>query len=275
MGFAKCELIQKPSDDVNSVDFAPTQISYSDGQILNIIDTKTTKILAQLDVKSDKINKIKFNGSNLIIGLDNGYALQMDPKGNKKILINPAKTGIISGVTSINLAKDRIIFTLGNNNLIIYDTINNIYKVSNLAINSKITATLVQDNSLYIASFDRTIYKLDLATLELSQIMKTPNLPTALERINGELIIGLIDGNLIYKNKIHRISKKQISTIKINNQNIYIGDWGSNLYIYDSNLNLKNSTKIGYDAILDMFINTNSQIILWNRAIFSCDFGIE
>ena len=65
------------------------------------------------------------------------------------------------------------------------------------------------------------------------------------------------------------------SLVRDDNDNIYIGDWDSNLYIYDLNLNLKNSTKIGYDSILDMFISKNSQVILWNSAIFSCNFGIE
>ena len=105
--------------------------------------------------------------------------------------------------------------------------------------------------------------------------MQTSNLPTAMIDLNQELIIGLIDGNIIYKDKIYKISNNQISTIKIYKDDIYIGDWDSNLYIYDLNLNLKNSTKIGYDSILDMFISKNSQIILWNRAIFSCNFGIE
>lgn len=105
--------------------------------------------------------------------------------------------------------------------------------------------------------------------------MQTSNLPTAMMDLNQELIIGLIDGNIIYKDKIYKISNNQISTIKIYKDNIYIGDWDSNLYIYDLNLNLKNSTKIGYDSILDMFISKNSQVILWNSAIFSCNFGIE
>ncbi|MCR8690280.1 MULTISPECIES: hypothetical protein [unclassified Campylobacter] len=105
--------------------------------------------------------------------------------------------------------------------------------------------------------------------------MQTSNLPTAMMDLNQELIIGLIDGNIIYKDKIYKISNNQISTIKIYKDNIYIGDWDSNLYIYDLNLNLKNSTKIGYDSILDIFISKNSQVILWNSAIFSCNFGIE
>ncbi|WP_086256949.1 hypothetical protein [Campylobacter vicugnae] len=105
--------------------------------------------------------------------------------------------------------------------------------------------------------------------------MQTSNLPTAMMDLNQELIIGLIDGNIIYKDKIYKISNNQISTIKIYKNNIYIGDWDSNLYIYDLNLNLKNSTKIGYDSILDIFISKNSQVILWNSAIFSCNFGIE
>ncbi|MGM9996993.1 hypothetical protein [Campylobacter lanienae] len=83
----------------------------------------------------------------------------------------------------------------------------------------------------------------------------------------------MINGELIYKNQIYKVSNNQISAIKIYKNNIYIADWSSNLYIYDFNLNLKNSIKIGNDAIMDMFINTNSQIILWNRAIYSC--GIE
>nr|WP_086255833.1 hypothetical protein [Campylobacter sp. RM8835] len=105
--------------------------------------------------------------------------------------------------------------------------------------------------------------------------MQTSNLPTAMIDLNQELIIGLIDGNIIYKDKIYKISNNQISTIKIYKNNIYIGDWDSNLYIYDLNLNLKNSTKIGYDSILDIFISKNSQVVLWNSAIFSCNFGIE
>ena len=275
IGFAKCQLVQKPSNDINSVDVSQTQIAYSNLKNLYIADLKTYKILSLIDVKSDKINVIKFNNLNLIIGLDSGYAIQINPKGVKSTLIDPTKTNIIDGITSINFIKDKIIFTLGNATLIIYDTINNIYKKSNLNLNSKITATHIIDNALYIASFDRNIYKVKLDTLKIDKIMQTSNLPTAMIDLNQELIIGLIDGNIIYKDKIYKISNNQISTIKIYKDNIYIGDWDSNLYIYDLNLNLKNSIKIGYDSILDMFISKNSQIILWNRAIFSCNFGIE
>lgn len=275
MSFAKCQIVQKPSSDINSVDISQTQIGYSDIKNLYIADSKTYKILSQIDAKSDKINIIKFNNSNLIIGFDSGYAIQLNPKGHKQILIDPTKTNIIDGVTSIGFIKDKIIFTLGSTTLIIYDTINNIYKKSNLNLNSKIITTHIIGNNIYIASFDRNIYKVNLDTLQISKIMKAPNLPTTITDINSELIIGLMDGNIIYKNKTYKISKNQISTIKINKNNIYIGDWDSNLYIYDLNLNLKNSIKIGYDSILDMFISKNSQIVLWNRAIFSCDFGIE
>lgn len=275
IGFAKCQLVQKPSDDINNVDVSQTQIAYSNLKNLYIADLKTYKILSQMDIKSDKINVIKFNNLNLIIGLDSGYAIQINPKGVKSILIDPTKTNIIDGITSINFIKDKIIFTLGNATLIIYDTINNIYKKSNLNLNSKITATHIIDNALYIASFDRNIYKVELDTITINKIMQTSNLPTAMIDLNQELIIGLIDGNIIYKNKIYKISNNQISTIKIYKDNIYIGDWDSNLYIYDFNLNLKNSTKIGYDSILDIFISKNSQVALWNSAIFSCNFGIE
>ncbi|WP_299041386.1 hypothetical protein [uncultured Campylobacter sp.] len=275
IGFAKCQLVQKPSNDINSVDVSQTQIAYSNLKNLYIADLKTYKILSSIDIKSDKINVIKFNNPNLIIGLDSGYAIQITQKGVKSILIDPTKTNIIDGITSINFIKDKIIFTLGNATLIIYDTVNNIYKKSNLNLNSKITATHIIGNALYIASFDRNIYKVELDTLKIDKIMQTSNLPTAMMDLNQELIIGLIDGNIIYKDKIYKISNNQISTIKIYKDNIYIGDWDSNLYIYDSNLNLKNSTKIGYDSILDMFISKNSQVILWNRAIFSCNFGIE
>ncbi|MBQ7134975.1 hypothetical protein [Campylobacter sp.] len=274
-GFAKCQLVQKPSNDINSVDVSQTQIAYSNLKNTYIADLKTYKILSSIDVKSDKINVIKFNNLNLIIGLDSGYAISINPKGVKSILIDPTKTNIIDGITSINFIKDKIIFTLGNATLIIYDTINNIYKKSNLNLNSKITTTHIIDNALYIASFDRNIYKVELDTLKIDKIMQTSNLPTAMMDLNQELIIGLIDGNIIYKDKIYKISNNQISTIKIYKDNIYIGDWDSNLYIYDLNLNLKNSTKIGYDSILDMFISKNSQVILWNSAIFSCNFGIE
>ncbi|WP_086300774.1 hypothetical protein [Campylobacter devanensis] len=275
IGFAKCQLVQKPSDDINSVDVSQTQIAYSNLKNLYIADLKTYKILSQIDIKSDKINVIKFNNLNLIIGLDSGYAIQINPKGVKSILIDPTKTNIMDGITSVNFIKDKIIFTLGNATLIIYDTINNIYKKSNLNLNSKITATHIIDNALYIASFDRNIYKVELDTITINKIMQTSNLPTAMIDLNQELIIGLIDGNIIYKNKIYKISNNQISTIKIYKDNIYIGDWDSNLYIYDFNLNLKNSTKIGYDSILDIFISKNSQVALWNSAIFSCNFGIE
>lgn len=275
IGFAECQLVQKPSDDINSVDVSQTQIAYSNLKNLYIADLKTYKILSQIDIKSDKINVIKFNNLNLIIGLDSGYAIQINPKGVKSILIDPTKTNIIDGITSINFIKDKIIFTLGNATLIIYDTINNIYKKSNLNLNSKITATHIIDNSLYIASFDRNIYKVELDTITINKIMQTSNLPTAMIDLNQELIIGQIDGNIIYKDKIYKISNNQISTIKIYKDNIYIGDWDSNLYIYDFNLNLKNSTKIGYDSILDIFISKNSQVALWNSAIFSCNFGIE
>ncbi|MBP3675802.1 MAG: hypothetical protein J6I71_04955 [Campylobacter sp.] len=275
IGFAKCQLVQKPSNDINSVDVSQTQIAYSNLKNLYIADLKTYKILSLIDIKSDKINVIKFNNLNLIIGLDSGYAISINPKGVKSILIDPTKTNIIDGITSINFIKDKIIFTLGNATLIIYDTVNNIYKKSNLNLNSKITATHIIDNALYIASFDRNIYKVKLDTLKIDKIMQTSNLPTAMMDLNQELIIGLIDGNIIYKDKIYKISNNQISAIKIYKDNIYIGDWDSNLYIYDLNLNLKNSIKIGYDSILDMFISKNSQIILWNRAIFSCNFGIE
>lgn len=274
-GFAKCQLVQKPSNDINSVDVSQTQIAYSNLKNTYIADLKTYKILSSIDVKSDKINVIKFNNLNLIIGLDSGYAISINPKGVKSILIDPTKTNIIDGITSINFIKDKIIFTLGNATLIIYDTINNIYKKSNLNLNSKITTTHIIGNALYIASFDRNIYKVELDTLKIDKIMQTSNLPTAMMDLNQELIIGLIDGNIIYKDKIYKISNNQISTIKIYKDNIYIGDWDSNLYIYDLNLNLKNSTKIGYDSILDMFISKNSQVILWNSAIFSCNFGIE
>lgn len=275
IGFAKCQLVQKPSNDINSVDVSQTQIAYSNLKNTYIADLKTYKILSSIDVKSDKINVIKFNNLNLIIGLDSGYAISINPKGVKSILIDPTKTNIIDGITSINFIKDKIIFTLGNATLIIYDTINNIYKKSNLNLNSKITTTHIIGNALYIASFDRNIYKVELDTLKIDKIMQTSNLPTAMMDLNQELIIGLIDGNIIYKDKIYKISNNQISTIKIYKDNIYIGDWDSNLYIYDLNLNLKNSTKIGYDSILDMFISKNSQVILWNSAIFSCNFGIE
>lgn len=274
-GFAKCQLVQKPSNDINSVDVSQTQIAYSNLKNTYIADLKTYKILSSIDVKSDKINVIKFNNLNLIIGLDSGYAISINPKGVKSILIDPTKTNIIDGITSINFIKDKIIFTLGNATLIIYDTINNIYKKSNLNLNSKITTTHIIGNALYIASFDRNIYKVELDTLKIDKIMQTSNLPTAMMDLNQEPIIGLIDGNIIYKDKIYKISNNQISTIKIYKDNIYIGDWDSNLYIYDLNLNLKNSTKIGYDSILDMFISKNSQVILWNSAIFSCNFGIE
>lgn len=275
IGFAKCQLVQKPSNDINSVDVSQTQIAYSNLKNTYIADLKTYKILSSIDVKSDKINVIKFNNLNLIIGLDSGYAISINPKGVKSILIDPTKTNIIDGITSINFIKDKIIFTLGNATLIIYDTINNIYKKSNLNLNSKITTTHIIGNALYIASFDRNIYKVELDTLKIDKIMQTSNLPTAMMDLNQELIIGLIDGNIIYKDKIYKISNNQISAIKIYKDNIYIGDWDSNLYIYDLNLNLKNSTKIGYDSILDMFISKNSQVILWNSAIFSCNFGIE
>lgn len=274
-GFAKCQLVQKPSNDINSVDVSQTQIAYSNLKNTYIADLKTYKILSSIDVKSDKINVIKFNNLNLIIGLDSGYAISINPKGVKSILIDPTKTNIIDGITSINFIKDKIIFTLGNATLIIYDTVNNIYKKSNLNLNSKITTTHIIGNALYIASFDRNIYKVELDTLKIDKIMQTSNLPTAMMDLNQELIIGLIDGNIIYKDKIYKISNNQISAIKIYKDNIYIGDWDSNLYIYDLNLNLKNSTKIGYDSILDMFISKNSQVILWNSAIFSCNFGIE
>lgn len=275
IGFAKCQLVQKPSNDINSVDVSQTQIAYSNLKNLYIADLKTYKILSLIDIKSDKINVIKFNNLNLIIGLDSGYAIQINSKGVKSILIDPTKTNVIDGITSINFIKDKIIFTLGNATLIIYDTVNNIYKKSNLNLNSKITATHIIGNALYIASFDRNIYKVELDTLKIDKVMQTSNLPTAMMDLNQELIIGLIDGNIIYKDKIYKISNNQISAIKIYKDNIYIGDWDSNLYIYDSNLNLKNSTKIGYDSILDMFISKNSQVVLWNRAIFSCNFGIE
>ena len=115
----------------------------------------------------------------------------------------------------------------------------NIYKKSNLNLNSKITTTHIIGNALYIASFDRNIYKVELDTLKIDKIMQTSNLPTAMMDLNQELIIGLIDGNIIYKDKIYKISNNQISAIKIYKDNIYIGDWDSNLYIYDLNLNLK------------------------------------
>lgn len=102
-----------------------TQIAYSNLKNLYIADLKTYKILSSIDVKSDKINVIKFNNLNLIIG-----------------------------------------------------------------------------NALYIASFDRNIYKVELDTLKIDKIMQTSNLPTAMMDLNQELIIGLIDGNIIYKDKI-------------------------------------------------------------------------
>ena len=41
IGFAKCQLVQKPSNDINSVDVSQTQIAYSNLKNLYIADLKT------------------------------------------------------------------------------------------------------------------------------------------------------------------------------------------------------------------------------------------
>ncbi|WP_096017561.1 hypothetical protein [Campylobacter lanienae] len=273
IGYCKCELIQKSNTDINSASLNSAQISYSDSKNLYTLNLATNKITTNIQLKSDKINTIKLNNENLIAGLDSGYLIQISPKGDKEILIDPIKTGIIDSITSINFIKDKIILTIGSNHLIIYDEINKIYKISNLNLKSKITTTHIINDNLYISTFDRNIYNINLRNLTTDKISTTPSIPTAIHSVNNEIIIGLINGELIYKNQIYKVSNNQISAIKIYKNNIYIADWSSNLYIYDFNLNLKNSIKIGNDAIMDMFINTNSQIILWNRAIYSC--GIE
>ncbi|ARR01077.1 MULTISPECIES: hypothetical protein [Campylobacter] len=274
MVFAKCQPMLNSNININIADFSQDKISYSDGKNLYLMD-KNYKITSTIEAKSDKINIIKFHNSNLIAGLDSGYAIQINPKGDKQILLDPVKTKIIDGITSINIIKDKIIFTLSTKYIVIYDTINSIYKKSNLNLNSKITNTHIINNILYITTFNRNLYELNLDNFKLNKISQMPNIPTAISSIDDEIIIGLIDGKIIYKNQIYQISNNQISKIKIYKNTIYISDWSSNLYIYDLNLNLKNSIKVGNDAILDMFIDKNSQIILWNSAIFSCNFGIE
>lgn len=96
---------------------------------------------------------------------------------------------------------------------------------------------------------------------------------TSIEELHQKPLIGLINGKLIYEQKIYDVTQNQISALKVKDKNIYVGDSRSNLYIYDSDLNLKNKTKIGDDTIFGIFIENSGIVVLWNATIFACDFN--
>ncbi|CUU74954.1 hypothetical protein FFA43_02430 [Campylobacter hyointestinalis subsp. hyointestinalis] len=271
--FGKCELLQKASNDILSVDCSQNFIAYNDGKTLYIKEANSAKNLFDLKAGSDEISVVKIYDQNVIVGFDSGFAIQTNIKGFQETLLDPLKTGVFERVTSINLIKDKLIFTLGNSHIIIYDTINKIYKKADISLNSKIIATKFINGSLFIACYDRNLYKFDLATLKQSHILKASNLITSIEELHQKPLIGLINGKLIYEQKIYDVTQNQISALKVKDKNIYVGDSRSNLYIYDSDLNLKNKTKIGNDTIFGIFIENSGIVVLWNVTIFACDFN--
>lgn len=273
VGFCDCNLLQKQDKDIFEVAFGKN-VAYCDDSMLYIKTLPDLKNIFDLKISSDKVTSIAFMDSDLVVGFSSGYAILLHPNKSQETLIDPIKSGFIEQISSINVGKDKLIFTIGRNNVLVHDTISKIQKKTTIGINSKIVATALDKNSLYVATFDRNLYMLDVANLKLSSVSKAPNLITSLALMDSKPLIGLSDGSVIYGEQKYALSKKAIEAIKVINGEIFVADASGVVRKFDNKFNLKNEIKAGNDIIRDMFIDKNGNFlaVLWNGTVYTCKF---
>ena len=150
-----------------------------------------------------------------------------------------------------------------------YDFINKIQKSLDINLHSKITKSKFYKDILYLACFDKNLYKINLKNLEKTHILRTLSNVTSIEILEDEPLLGLSNGQVFYKDKYFLISKASINALSVKNNQIIMGDSLSNLYIYDTNFKFIKKEKVGNDS-LKFFAGKNA--ILWNSSIYKCLF---
>ncbi|WP_197408331.1 hypothetical protein [Campylobacter iguaniorum] len=265
--------MQKQDKDIFEVAFGKN-VAYCDDSMLYIKTLPDLKNVFDLKISTDKVTSIAFMDSDLVVGFSSGYALLLHPNKSQETLIDPIKSGFIEQISSINVGKDKLIFTIGRNTVLVHDTISKIQKKTTININSKIIATTLDKNSLYIATFDRNLYMLDVTNFKLSGLSKTGNLITSLAFMDTKPLIGLSDGSVMYGDQKYTISSKAIEAIRVINGEIFVADASGVVRKFDNKFNLKNEIKAGNDTIRDMFIDKNGNLIvmLWNASVYTCKF---
>lgn len=270
--FGECALIQNSGKDVLSADLSENRIVYFNEKSLFVksIDGKT---LFNLESQSDEISAAKFVSDSVIIGFESGVVSKLGANKNITNLLEPIKTKLAEKIVSVNSTQKRAIF-LTQNHVVIYDPINNIYKIKPLKLSSKIIDAKINKNLLFIACFDRSLNSLDLENFEQKFVLKAPNLITKIDFLASVPILALIDGNVFYENKSYKISNSKISAMKIAKDKIYFGDSLSNLIVADLNLTAMKSNKLASDEIKELFISGDKLVaVLFNAQIFTCDIN--
>lgn len=270
--FGDCKIINKAENDITGATFANSRLALFDNKNL-FVKSNSMQDLFSFNNPNQTITSAKFIQNGVIVGFDNASVVLINSAKFSQELISPFKTKILEPILSLDFIKDKAIF-LSKNHAIVYDFINRIYKSKMTNLNSKIIDSKIDENSVFIVCFDRNLYELNLGDFSINKIANLPNLITKVEVLNNKPLVSMIDGKIWYENQIYEISKNKISAIKVGQNALYFGDSKSNLIISDLNFNVKKEINLKNDEIKEIFVDSsNLLVVMWNRAIYSCDLN--
>ena len=269
--FGNCSIILDSTKDIVGADFIDSKLALFDTKKLLIKNTSKFDDLFSYTSQANNIISAKLlGGGDLLVSFDDKSVKTINLNSTQDIL-DPLKTKINQPFNQILLTKDKAIF-LSKNHAIVYDFINRIYKSKTTNLNSKIIDSKIDENSVFIACFDRNLYELNLGDFSINKIANLPNLITKVEILDNKPLASMIDGKIWYKNQIYEISKNKISAIKVGQNALYFGDSKSNLIISDLNFHIKKQINLKADEIKELFIDSsNLLVVMWNRAIYNCN----
>ena len=170
---------------------------YDTKNSLNILNKKYLKPIRKFDFKTDEITSLAFEGENLYAGFSSGEIAKFsDNFSSYASALNLSNLSLDAQVTHLHVANGKIYAVAGKNAFISYDLASKKLMRTNLDGVYRIATCQILNGVALITSWDRSIFTVNLSTMQAKNIGKLKSVALSSAEINSGVIFGLASGEI-------------------------------------------------------------------------------
>ncbi len=188
------------SIDVKSCTYSEqnkTLAVYDTKNSLKILNQKDLKPINKFDFKTNDITSLAFEGANLYAGFSGGEIAKFsDDFSSYASALNLSNLNLDAQVTHLRVANGKIYAVAGKNAFISYDLASKKLMRTNLDGVYRIATCQILNGVALITSWDRSIFTVNLSTMQAKNIGKLKSVALSSAEINSGVIFGLASGEI-------------------------------------------------------------------------------
>lgn len=170
---------------------------YDTENSLNILNKKDLKTINKFDFKTDEITSLAFDDANLYAGFAGGEIAKFnDDFISFAGMLNLSNLSLEAQITHLRVANGKIYAVVGKDAFVAYDVASKKLTRANLDGAYHIATCQILNGVALITSWDRSIFTVNLSTMQAKNIGKLKSVALSSAEINSGVIFGLASGEI-------------------------------------------------------------------------------